>query len=73
MEKGKIPVSDRVAAVLTDVKVDDGARASILRRRKKLTLAEVARAIGTHEHKISEMERGFRRVSDEYVTYLSQR
>lgn len=70
MEKGKIPVSDRVAAVLTKLKVDDGARASLLRRRFGLKLADVAEAIKVHEHRVSEMERGKRDVSDEYARML---
>lgn len=70
MEKGKIPVSDRVLAVVSKLKVSSGERAAALRRRKGLTLSDVTAAIGAHEHRISEMERGIRDVSSEYVAFL---
>ena len=70
MEKGKIEISERIAAVVSDVVVEAGARASVLRRRFKLTLRDVADALGIHEHGVSEMERGKRDVSAEYVSFL---
>ena len=72
MEKGKIPVTDRVAAVLTNLKVEIGARCSVLRRRLNLTLADVSKETGLHVHRISEMERGERDVSREYVRMLEK-
>ncbi len=70
MEKGKIAVSDSVLAVVSKVKVTKGARASILRRRQRLTLSDVTAAIGVHEHGVSEMERGKRDVSEAYSEFL---
>ena len=58
MEKGLIPISDRAAALIQKVEIDDGSAATILRRRFKLTLAEIAAETGVHEHRLSEMERG---------------
>ena len=72
MEKGKIPVSERVLAAISKLKLTDGERATVLRRRNSLTLSDVAAAIGAHEHRISEMERGIRDVSAEYVAFLQK-
>jgi hypothetical protein len=70
MEKAAIPVNDRVLAVVADVKVDQGARLLVLRRRFKKTLADVSASIGLHEHRLSEMERGLREVDPAYVQYI---
>ena len=70
MEKAAIPVSDRVRAVIADVKVDRGARLLLLRRRFKKTLADVSASIGLHQHRLSEMERGLREVDPAYVQYV---
>jgi DNA-binding GntR family transcriptional regulator len=71
MEKGLIPVNDRVASVVADVDMSEGARITVLRRRFKLTLADVAAATSIHEHKLSEMERGIRTVDDKVLTFMN--
>lgn len=73
MEKGKIEISDRVLAEIADVKVDLGSRCLLLRRRLKLTLADVAEATGLREHRLSEMERGLmRKVDVLYTEFLEK-
>jgi len=72
MEKGLIPVSDRVEAALADLKVDQGARLVLLRRRFSKTLADASGATGLHEHRLSEMERGLREVDPVYVQYIGK-
>lgn len=72
MEKSLIPVSDRVLAVLADVKVDQGARLVLLRRRFQKTLADASAATDMHEHRLSEMERGLREVDPVYVQYIGK-
>lgn len=67
-----IPVSDRAAAILVDMKIDLGARCAILRRRFKKTLANASKATGAHEHRLSEMERGLREVDPAYLTYIEK-
>lgn len=73
MEKGLIPLSDRVAAMIANVKVTEGAAATVLRRRWKLTLVAVAVDTGIHEHRLSEMERGIHEMSEEYRAFLRSR
>lgn len=73
MEKGLIPISDRVLAEIADVKIDHGTRALILRRRLKLTLTEIAEITGLHEHRLSEMERGLRGVDPVYAELLEKK
>jgi transcriptional regulator with XRE-family HTH domain len=75
MEKGLIPVTDAVLGLMKGWKpaLNDGERASILRRRYRKTLADAASAVGIHENQLSEMERGLRRpVADEYLTWLDR-
>lgn len=72
MEKSLIPVSDRVLAIIADVKVDQGARLVLLRRRFKKTLADASAVTGMHEHRLSEMERGLREVDPVYVQYIGK-
>lgn len=72
MEKGLIPISDRVRAVIESADVLEGERAVALRRRHKLTLANVSAATGIHPHQISEMERGVRDVSEKYTVFLTK-
>ena len=71
MEKGLIPVNDRVAAVVADVVMNEGTRITVLRRRLKLTLAHVAAATGIHEHRLSEMERGIRAMDEAVSTFIA--
>lgn len=72
MEKGLIPVSDRVLAALADVKVDHGSRLVVLRRRFRKTLRDASLKTGLHEHRLSEMERGLREVDPVYVQYIGK-
>jgi len=75
MEKGLIPVNDSAQAIMKGWKPDlnEGERASILRRRYKKTLSEAAAEVGIHENQLSEMERGLRRpVSEDYLTWLDK-
>lgn len=75
MEKGLIPVSEGATSLMKGWKpfVNDGERASILRRRYKKTLTDAADAVGIHENQLSEMERGLRRpISEDYVSWLSK-
>jgi DNA-binding XRE family transcriptional regulator len=68
MEKGTIPVTDRVAALVEDVGIHDGDRIMVLRRRNKKTLEELSREFpGMNPHKLSEIERGFRACPDELL------
>lgn len=71
MEKGLIPISDRIRDLLKgDVEVTDGERAVVLRRRFKLKLTDVASATGLPVHQISEMERGKRKMDTRYAEHL---
>jgi hypothetical protein len=73
MEKGLIELSEGAKSLMKGWKpfVNDGERASILRRRYRKTLADAASAVGVHENQLSEMERGLRRpISEDYVSWL---
>ena len=72
MEKALIPVSDRVVAVVDDVRVDLGSRCVLLRRRFRKTLRDASVATGFHEHRLSEMERGLREVDPLYVAFIGK-
>lgn len=75
MEKGMIPVTDQALRLMKGWRytMNEGERASILRRRYKRTLTEAADAVGVHENQLSEMERGLRRpISYDYVTWLEK-
>ena len=72
MEKAKIPIPARVREMIGDGRdMLDGPRASILRRRKGMTLSQVGEEIGVNDHRLSEMERGLRIVDDAYVRFLT--
>jgi hypothetical protein len=75
MEKGLIPVTEQAQAIMKGWKpaLNDGERASILRRRYRKTLSDAAAEVGIHENQLSEMERGLRRpVSEDYLTWLDR-
>jgi transcriptional regulator with XRE-family HTH domain len=72
MEKGTIPVSDRVAAIIEDVVMHDGDRVAVLRRRSGLTLEQMSRDHeGLNAHRLSEIERGFRACPPELLSSYS--
>jgi transcriptional regulator with XRE-family HTH domain len=66
MEKGELGVSARIQ-IEPALSIPLGLRLAVLRRRKRLTIGAAAKQIGIHEHRISEMERGRRPVSDAYL------
>lgn len=70
MEKGLIPISERVLGLISNVKVDDGSRMVLLRRRLKLTLRDITDETGLHQHRLSEMERGLREVDPVYTALI---
>lgn len=75
MEKGLIPVTEQAESLMKGWRytMNDGERASILRRRYRKTLCDAADAVGIHENQLSEMERGLRRpISGDYVTWLEK-
>lgn len=75
MEKGTIPVTDRVLNMIEDVPVHDGDVAACLRRRRGQTLEELSRELNVwlkmNPHKLSDIERGLRECPAKLLELIS--